>query len=170
MGSGGVPRLSFVERLASTRAGAWYFINVTAKIDPWLLKRTGGRVSSIVGQPVLLLQHTGARSGAARETPLVYATDGDDIVLIASNGGSVRHPAWYHNLVAKPECGVIAAGRSGPYVATEVDGDERSRLWSRALAVYGGYAVYQQRTGGRRIPLLRLTRRTQIDETPKGTT
>lgn len=166
MGSGGTPRLSFVERVASTRAGAWYFINVTAKIDPWLLKRSNGRLSTIVGQPVLLLGHTGARSGASRETPLVYATDGDDIVLIASNGGSTRHPAWYHNLMANPVCDVMAAGRSGQYVATQVDGEERTRLWSRALTVYGGYAVYQQRTEGRRIPVLRLSRN-QIDETRK---
>ncbi|HEY5664947.1 MAG TPA: nitroreductase/quinone reductase family protein [Ilumatobacter sp.] len=152
-----VPRLSLAEKIASSRPGAWYFVHVTSKIDPWLLKRSGGRFSSVPGSQILLVQHVGARSGAARETALVYATDGDDIILVASAGGSTKHPAWYHNLVAHPECHVIAKGRTGDYVARELDGDEYDRMWEAAVAVYGGYAVYQQRTQGRRIPLLRLT-------------
>lgn len=143
-------------RAAASRAGAWYFVNVTSRIDPWLLKRTGGRLSSIVGQPVLLVQHTGARTGAARETPLVYATDGPNIVLIASNGGAPHHPAWYHNLVAHPDVGVVAAGRSGRYRAREAQGEERERLWRLATGVYPGYDTYQARAGRRAIPVLVL--------------
>ena len=150
--------LPLVERIASSKAGAWFFINVTSKVDPWLLKRTDGKFSSILGSPVLLLQHTGAKSRAARETPLVYATDGEDIILIASAGGAPNHPAWYHNLVANPACHVIAKGRSGDYVAEELTGDGYDMMWARALDVYGGYAVYQDRAGDRRIPLLRLRR------------
>ncbi len=145
-----------VTRAAASRAGAWYFVNVTSRIDPWLLKRTGGRLSSIVGQPVLLVQHTGAKTGAARETPLVYTTDGPNIVLIASNGGAPRHPAWYHNLVAHPEVAVIAAGRSGRYLAREAQGDERERLWRLANDVYAGYDTYQARAGRRTIPVMVL--------------
>ena len=144
-------------KVASSPVGAWYFINVTTKIDPWILKKTDGRFSSIIGQPVLLLKHTGAKSGAARETPLVYAVDGNDIVLIASMGGSPKNPAWYHNLVAHPECEVIAKNRSGRYVAREVSGPERDRLWELALDVYLGYNTYQARTGGRTIPVLVLS-------------
>jgi deazaflavin-dependent oxidoreductase (nitroreductase family) len=155
-----IPRLSLVERLASSPAGAWYFINVTARLDPWLLERTDGRWSTLPGQPVLLLHHTGANTGQARHTPLVYATDGDDIILIASNGGSERHPAWYHNLRANPDCRVVAHNRSGDYRADELDGgsEEYRAAWDRAVAVYGGYAVYQRRAGDRRIPLFRLSR------------
>ena len=149
--------LPLVERIASSRAGAWYFTNVTSKIDPWLLKKTDGRWSTIVGQPVLLLQHTGAKTGARRETPLVYATDGDDIVLVASAGGAPNHPAWYHNLVANPECHVIARDRTGDHRAVELHGADYDAMWDRALDVYGGYAVYQERAGRRRIPLFRLT-------------
>jgi len=148
--------LPLVERIASSKAGAWFFVNVTSKIDPWLLKRTDGRFSSIVGSPVLLLQHVGAKSGADRETPLVYATDGDDIILVASAGGAPSHPAWYHNLVANPACHVIAKDRTGDYVAEELTGDDYDAMWTKALDVYGGYAVYQDRAGERRIPLLRL--------------
>jgi deazaflavin-dependent oxidoreductase (nitroreductase family) len=151
-------RLSIAEKIGSSKAGAWVFINVTAKIDPWLLKRSNGRISSLPGQPVLLLQHTGAKTGAPRETPLVYATDGDDIILVASAGGSPKHPAWYHNLVAHPQCHVIAKGRTGDYVARELHGADYDAMWERALDVYAGYGVYQRRTDGRRIPLLRLTR------------
>ena len=148
--------LPLVERIASSKAGAWFFVNVTSKIDPWLLKRTDGRFSSIVGSPVLLLQHVGAKSGADRETPLVYATDGDHIILVASAGGAPSHPAWYHNLVANPACHVIAKDRTGDYVAEELTGDDYDAMWTKALDVYGGYAVYQDRAGERRIPLLRL--------------
>ena len=150
-------RLNLAEKIASSKAGAWYFVNVTSKIDPWLLKKTDGRLSSLPGQPVLLLQHTGAKSGMARETPLVYARDGDDIILVASSGGSPRNPDWYHNLKANPECRLIVAGGSGLYRARELDGEEYDRMWDAALEVYGGYGVYQQRAGDRRIPLLRLT-------------
>jgi len=150
--------LPLVERIASSKPGAWFFMNVTSKVDPWLLKRTDGRFSSILGSPVLLLQHTGAKSGADRETPLVYATDGDDIILIASAGGAPNHPAWYHNLVANPACHVIAKDRTGDYVAEELTGDDYDAMWAHALDVYGGYAVYQDRADNRRIPLFRLHR------------
>ena len=150
--------LSPVERIASSKAGAWFFVNVTSKVDPWLLKRTDGRFSSILGSPVLLLQHTGAKSGADRETPLVYATDGDDIILIASAGGAPNHPSWYHNLVAKPASHVIAKDRTGADVAEKLAGDDYAAMGAQALEVYGGYGVYQDRAGDRRIPLFRLRR------------
>ncbi|MEM7325319.1 MAG: nitroreductase family deazaflavin-dependent oxidoreductase [Actinomycetota bacterium] len=151
-------QLSFVEKIASSKVGAWYFIHVTSKLDPWVLKRTDGKLSTLPGNPVLLLIHTGAKTGKERETPLVYATDGDDIILIASKGGAATNPAWYHNLVANPTCAVIANNRSGHYLAEELAGEERAAMWEKALDVYGGYGVYQERTDGRLIPLLRLRR------------
>jgi deazaflavin-dependent oxidoreductase (nitroreductase family) len=136
----------------------WWIINVSAKVDPPLLKLSKGWVSSFGVTPVLLLTHTGAKSGITRETPLVYAKDGDDLVLVASKGGSPTHPAWYHNLVANPRCEVVVKGASGTYVATEVDGAERARLWQLATAQYEGYNTYQQRAGQRLIPVIRLRR------------
>ena len=67
-----------------------------------------------------LLKHTGAKSGLPRETPLVYVPDGDSVILVASNAGSTKHPAWYANLRKNPECELIIYKRSGPYVAREV--------------------------------------------------
>ena len=143
-------------RIAASKAGAWFFIHVTAKVDPMLLKASKGRISSMVGQPVLLLKHRGARSGKARETPLVYATDGTTVVLIASMGGSPTNPAWFHNLTLHPDCEIIAKGRTGRYRARTAQGTERDRLWSLATDVYAGYDVYQARTGGRVIPVVVL--------------
>ncbi len=146
-----------VERVAASPAGSWYIINVSSKLDPWILKRTDGRLSAMPGVPVLLLQHTGAKSGKVRETPLVYFDDGDDIVLIASKGGAPEHPMWYGNLLANPECSLIVKGRSGRYYAREATGARRTRLWAKALEVYGGYEVYQRRAGGRRVPVMVLS-------------
>lgn len=145
------------EKVAASRPGSWYILNVSARIDPVLLKATDGRLSTMPGVPILLLRHTGARTGETRETPLVYLEDGKDLVLIASKGGAPSHPQWYRNLLANPECEVIAKGRSGRYHAREATGARRDRLWDRAVELYGGYAVYQQRAGGRRVPVMVLT-------------
>ena len=144
-------------KVASSKPGAWFFVNVANRIDRHLIPATNGRISSVPGQPVLAIETTGAKSGKVRRTPLVYATDGDRIVLVASKGGSPRHPAWYHNLKANPEIQVWAPkGRSGRYRAREAEGEERERLWQLACETYPGYDTYQDRTGGRRIPVIVL--------------
>jgi deazaflavin-dependent oxidoreductase (nitroreductase family) len=146
-----------LETFAKSKPGAFFFVRIADKIDPSLLKLSGGRVSLAVGYPVLLLFHVGAKSGTRRETALVYRGDGDDIVLVASKGGAAKHPGWYHNLMANPECEVLARGRSGRYVAREAEGEERERLWALVNDLYAGYQTYQGRTGGRRIPVLVLS-------------
>ena len=92
-----------LERLATTRAGGWYFVNVAMPIDRRLLPLSNGRISSALGQQVGLLRTVGAKSGARRDTPLLYVTDGDRIVLIASKAGAAKHPSWLHNLRKQPE-------------------------------------------------------------------
>src|SRR5215208_4478890 len=87
-----------LERFAASRAGGWYFINVANKIDKHLVPATRGRMSSAVGQQVLVVETIGAKSGQARRIPLVYVVDGEAIVLIASKGGAPKHGAnraWY---------------------------------------------------------------------------
>lgn len=146
-----------LERFAASKPGGWYFINVANKVDKHLVPATGGRLSSAVGQQILVVETIGAKSGQARRIPLVYVTDGDDIVLIASKGGNPRNPAWYHNLKANPEVRVWAKGRSGRYRAREATGEERDRLWRKAVDYYAGYETYQSRTGGRQIPVMVLS-------------
>src|SRR3954468_13275844 len=125
-----------MERFAASKAGGWYFINVANKIDKHLVPATRGKVSTAIGQQVLVVETTGAKSGAKRRIPLVYVTDGDAIVLIASKGGAPKNPAWYHNLKAHPDVRVWAKGRSGSYRAREAEGDERDRLWAKAVDYY----------------------------------
>jgi deazaflavin-dependent oxidoreductase (nitroreductase family) len=148
-----------LERFAASPAGGWFFVKVGHAVDPYLLKWTRGRLSVAVGQPVLLLTVTGAKSGRPRETPLLFATDGDDLVLVASNAGNLRHPAWYHNVRANPEVEILAArGRSGRYLGREAEGEERERLWGVVNDLYAGYDVYQGRANHRRIPVMVFSR------------
>lgn len=146
-----------VQRAGGSRAGAFLYVRVLPHVDRPLLRATGGRYSTSVGYPVLLLTTTGARSGEPRQTPLVYGTDGDRITLVASKGGATSHPAWLHNLRKHPRVTVLAGARSGEYLATEATGAERDRLWQGAVRFYRGYADYQRRTGGRQIPVVVLT-------------
>ena len=76
------------------------------------------------------------------------------LVFIASNGGSPRHPAWYHNLRAHPQVRILSRKGERTYVAREAEGPEREELWRRANDLYGGYDTYQERAGMRRIPVM----------------
>jgi len=108
--------------------------------------------------PVLLLDHVGAKSGIRRTTPLAYVEDGEDVVLVASKGGHPRNPAWFHNLRANPDTTVQIGSQRRAVHARVASADERARLWPTAVAAYGGYRGYQERTR-RRIPLVILERR-----------
>ena len=139
---------------ARQRPVTWFLVNVGNKIDPYLMRATGGRVKSTISAPTVLLTHTGAKSGKRRSTPLAYFTDGDHVILIASRGGHPDHPAWYHNVVANPEVELWTKGGGGNYRATEAEGAERERLWELATEFYPGFAKYQERAGDRRIPVI----------------
>jgi deazaflavin-dependent oxidoreductase (nitroreductase family) len=108
--------------------------------------------------PMLLLDHVGAKSGTHRTTPLVFARDGQNTILIASKGGYPKNPAWFHNLVANPDTTIQIGSkrmRVHSHVATP---EEYDRLWKLAVAVYDGYEDYRRRTD-RKIPLVVLTPR-----------
>ena len=107
---------------------------------------------------MVVLTSTGAHSGQRRETPLTYFTDGDDVILTASNYGGARHPGWYYNLLAHPECELHIGPRGGQFVAREIEGAERDRLFALAVDLYPGYDKYAQQTDGiRTIRMLRVT-------------
>jgi F420H(2)-dependent quinone reductase len=145
-------------RALSSRAGSWYFLNVANPIDKHLLPASNGRLSTAPGQPICAIETVGARSGERRRTPLTYARDGDDLILIASAGGAPKHPAWFHNVRKNPELRVWAnRGRSGGYVAHVAEGEERERLWRIACRLYPGYETYQVRAGAREIPVVKLS-------------
>jgi deazaflavin-dependent oxidoreductase (nitroreductase family) len=136
--------------------------------EPWkkvmglntrLYRLTGGRIGGRYdAAPVLILHHVGAKSGAARETPLVYLADGDDIVIVASMGGMPTNPAWVHNLRANPLVTVEIRGERRDMTARELDEDERAAMWPRLLEMWPAWEDYQARAE-RRIPVLRLSPR-----------
>jgi deazaflavin-dependent oxidoreductase (nitroreductase family) len=105
--------------------------------------------------PMLLLDHVGAKSATRRTSPLVYAEDGENLVLVASKGGFPKHPGWYHNLIANPDTTVQVGSRRLNVRARVADPQERERLWPMVVKVYGGYEDYQRRTE-REIPLVIL--------------
>lgn len=138
--------------------GRWFGINVSSRLDPILLKLSRGRVSTFSMAPVVALTVPGRRTGERRTTPLLYFTDGDEVVVIASSFGRERHPAWYGNVMAHPEVTLTVAGGDHRYVAREVSGPDRDRLYALAEQLYAGYGDYEIRAGaaGRTIPVLAL--------------
>ncbi len=84
---------------------AWPVLNRLVGVHTRVYRLTGGRIGHRVpgAPPMLLLEHTGARSGKRRVSPLAYVADGVDVVLVASKGGAPRNPAWFHNLMAHPD-------------------------------------------------------------------
>lgn len=143
-------------RLLTAKPVSWLYLNLFSRFDPPLLRWSKGRLSFSPGVPVLLLETIGAKSGQKRETPLVYVADGERIILVASNGGEPRNPAWYHNLRAHPRAWATLRGGTRAYLAREADGEEREALWRKALAVNPGYALYQEKATSRRIPVMVL--------------
>ncbi|EID17069.1 hypothetical protein MXEN_02799 [Mycobacterium xenopi RIVM700367] len=145
--------------LVATKPGAAIHRAVAAPLDAPLMRATRGRVNLAASAlPVVILTSTGARSGQPRKTPLAYFTDRDAVILTASNYGGARHPGWYHNLLANPECQLHIGDRGGRFVAHEVTGAERDRLFALAVDFYPGYADYAERTDGvRTIRVMRLT-------------
>jgi deazaflavin-dependent oxidoreductase (nitroreductase family) len=124
-------------------------------------RASGGRVGgALAGTPLVLIHHIGARSGAAHVTPLAYAAQGDGLIaIVASNGGSPRHPAWYHNLKANPAITVELGSRTFTATAEEQTGPARAELWSRLVEEFPDLAKFAARTD-RSIPLFLLRRAT----------
>ena len=139
---------------------SWVYVRVLHHIDRPLYRLTRGRhsfVSLVSGLPVVMLTTTGARTRQQRVSPVVGLPDGDNLAVIASNWGQRHHPAWYHNLRAHPDAIVAVGGVTRRVRASEAIGEERERLWRRALAVYPGWAAYERRVRHRRIPVMVLT-------------
>lgn len=146
----------FLAWFGSTRAGAWTIINLGSHIDNQLIRVTGGKYNTTYAWQCLLLTTMGAKTGKPRTTPLVYIKDGEKLVLIASNGGNLRHPAWYLNLRANPEVEVFLDGKTARYIAKDAQDEEHERLWNEAVGLYSGYEKYRRRAGGRKIPVVLL--------------
>ncbi|MEU7298473.1 nitroreductase family deazaflavin-dependent oxidoreductase [Streptomyces exfoliatus] len=118
-----------------------------------LYESSGGtKGTTLRGLPVVLVTNVGVKSGKLRKTPLMRVEHEGAYALVASNGGAVEHPVWYHNLVASP----LVELRDGTYVwdmkSRLVTGEERRVWWERAVEAFPDYADYQRRTD-RDIPV-----------------
>jgi deazaflavin-dependent oxidoreductase (nitroreductase family) len=125
-------------------------------VHQWLFETTDGRITWLGGLSVLLLRTIGSKTGTLRTAALVYLEDGNDLVIVASNGGS-HAPAWLGNLRKTPKVGVQIGRERQTMRARIAEAAERSRLWPLVNEMTAGrYDVYQSRTK-REIPLVILS-------------
>ena len=114
---------------------------------------TRGTTLRDTGLPVIIVTHTGRKTGAIRKTPLMRVKDGANYVLVGSQGGAPTHPDWVYNLRENPNVQIRDLAVVQAMRVREVEDDaERARLWSLAVAAYPPYADYQMRTS-RTIPV-----------------
>jgi deazaflavin-dependent oxidoreductase (nitroreductase family) len=111
----------------------------------------------VEGAPVLLLTTTGRKSGKERTTPLIYGRSGDDVLLVASDGGAPKSPPWYHNLKANPDVGVQIWGERFRARARAATSEERPEMWRTMVGHWPYYDRYQEMTE-REIPVVVLQR------------
>jgi len=131
-------------------------MKVRSAIHRLCYKLTGGAIGGgSAGMPILLLTTAGRKTGRPRTTPLLYVTDGENIVVVASNGGRPRHPHWWLNLEENPEAEVQVRHQKRRVKAEEAGGEERERLWRLAVGMYSEYQEFQK-TANRQIPVVVL--------------
>ena len=120
-------------------------------------RANGGKVGGdMEGWQVVLVHHTGAKTGAERVNPLVYQRlDGDDIAVFASAGGRTKTPDWFHNLVAHPDTPIEIGTETREVRARIAEGDERERIWERQKQAMPQFAKYEE-TANREIPVVVL--------------
>jgi deazaflavin-dependent oxidoreductase (nitroreductase family) len=134
-------------------SGLWKVIN---KVHTAVYRATGGVIGAhAAGLSSLLLTTTGRRTGESRTVALTYVPDGDDYVVVASNGGADRHPAWWLNLERAPRATVQVGRDVVPVVAHAADPHERARLWPKLTEANPFYTRYEQLTQ-RPIPVVIL--------------
>jgi deazaflavin-dependent oxidoreductase (nitroreductase family) len=136
-----LPRLAF--QLATGSHVFWY------RLTGGLLGHRLGRVKT------LLLDHVGSKSQKRYTTPLTYGRDGQNLILVASKGGSARHPSWYTNLLAHPDTEVQVGSRRMKVRARTASPAEKPRLWQIMTRQWPGYDDYQRNTD-REIPVVIL--------------
>ncbi len=121
-------------------------------------RANGGKVGGMFeNAPLLLLHHTGAKSGQQRVAPLVYMDDDGRYVIFASKAGAPTNPAWYHNLLAHPDTRIEVGIETLPVTAEEVPGEERQRLFDLQVQRNPGFGNYEKTAGDRVIPVIALT-------------
>lgn len=136
----------------------WAVFNRLTAAHVALYRVTRGRLlpGPLGGSRTVLVEHVGRKSGRRRTTPLLYLADGDDIVIVASKGGSHKHPAWWLNLREMNATMIQVGGERRPVTVRQATAEEKQRLWPRLVEIWPDYARYQERTE-REIPLAILS-------------
>jgi F420H(2)-dependent quinone reductase len=131
-------------------------VRLLGRANVWLYRKTSGRLGGrLAGAPVLLLTSIGRQSGKPRTTALLYLELGENLAVVASFGGSPKHPAWFLNLRANPNVDVQVGREFVGRRARIATDKERERLWPKLVEMYPAYASYQKRTA-RQIPVVLL--------------
>lgn len=136
------------------------FLKINEPVIKEFRENAGNCSGWLKGAPMILVTMTGAKTGRELCSPLVYSTDGDDIVIIASKGGAPENPQWYYNLVANPTVTVEVGTDTWEATAHLTEGDERKRLFDAQAALMPQFAEYEKSASehGREIPVFRLVR------------
>ena len=120
-------------------------------------RANAGKVGGpFAGADILLLHHTGARTGAERVSPLAYQRVGDSYAVFASKAGAPDNPAWYHNLIARPDVSVEVGTDTVPVTARVAQPAERDVIWTRQKERAPHFAQYEQNAAPRKIPVILL--------------
>jgi deazaflavin-dependent oxidoreductase (nitroreductase family) len=156
------PFHALIQKLAATPTGSRSLSRILYRVDPFVLRHSGGRnslTSLLAGVPVVMITTTGARTGLPRTSPLLPIRDPANpstFALVASNWGQHKYPSWYFNLKTHPRATCSIEGRVADYVAHEASGDEYKHFWRCATDTYFGYGLYKGRAD-RPIPIMVLT-------------
>lgn len=130
---------------------------IVVRVHNAIYRASGGSLGGTMqGAPILLLTTKGVKTGKMRTLPLIYLKTENGYALVASYAGADKHPAWYNNLVANPDCHIRVGSKSMNVRAETVSDSRHAELWPQLVEIYSDYALYQERTD-RRIPVVELT-------------
>jgi deazaflavin-dependent oxidoreductase (nitroreductase family) len=140
-----MPSNRFYTRLSMRMPDSW--LKATGKLNVPVYRLSRGRLMNTVGTgPVLLLTSTGRRSGQKRTAPVLYLKDGERFVVVGSNAGNARAPAWSYNLKANPDAEIEVRGDRRSVHARVAEGEERVDLWRKVNEMYEGFDHYDANT------------------------
>jgi len=148
----------FINDFSVTPLGRWMVKTLAAKVDPFLYQLSGGRFTSSgpLTIPQLTLTTIGRKSGKERTVQLGYAADGNDLLIVASNLGGTKHPAWSYNLDANPGVTIRLGAESREVVATRLTDSEKAILWPKVAETIPQMKSYVKMTD-RNIKVYRLS-------------
>lgn len=131
----------------------WFF-KIMVAVNVFFYRLTGGKfMGTLKGSPICLVTMKGRKSGRTLIIPLMYTAHGEDVLLVASQGGAPRHPVWYHSIMANPDVVIQDGSRVRKMRARQASAAEKAELWPLCVASYPDFAAYQARTD-RDIPLI----------------